>query len=213
MTYDVKKADPLYKAKETPALVTVTSQRFLEMTGQGDPNEEGGAYSHALAILYGVAYALKMSYKTDYVIPNFQQYVVAPLEGLWWQEDQLQGQVDYSHKTNFHWRALIRVPDFIRPEDVAWAKAQVKAKKGLDCQALTLASLDEGLCVQCLHLGSYDKEPATMAKIHAFIEASGYELDFQEGRHHHEIYLSDPRRVAPDKLKTILRVPVKPKAS
>lgn len=89
-----------------------------------------------------------MSYKTDYVIPNFQQYVVAPLEGLWWQEDQLQGQVDYSHKANFHWRALIRVPDFIRPEDVAWAKAQVKAKKGLDCQALTLASLDEGLCVK-----------------------------------------------------------------
>lgn len=115
MTYDVKKAEPLYKAKETPTLVTVTSQRFLEMTGQGDPNEEGGAYSQALAILYGVAYALKMAYKTDYVIPDFQQYVVAPLEGLWWQEDQLQGQVDYSHKTHFHWRAIIRVPDFIRP--------------------------------------------------------------------------------------------------
>ena len=208
MPFDFKKEyRDLYQPKAKPSIVEVPPMRFLAVQGAGDPNEEGGAYQHALELLYGMAYTLKMSYKTDHAIPGFFQYVVPPLEGFWWQPDV--AGVDYANKAGFHWVSAIRVPDFVGEADFAWAIEAATAKKGLDFSPVHLLEVDEGLCVQCMHVGPYDDEPATVAAMHAFAQANGYVPDFSDVRRHHEIYLSDPRKADPAKMKTVVRHPVR----
>lgn len=208
MAFDFKKEyRDLYQPKTRPALVEVPRMRFLAVEGEGDPNEEGGAYKEALNLLYGVAYTLKMSYKTDYAIEGFYEYVVPPLEGFWWQPG-VEG-FDYTNKASFHWVSVIRVPEFVDEPTFAWAIEVATAKKKLDFSPVQLIELEEGLCVQCMHLGPYDDEPATVAAMHEFAASQGYEPDFSDVRRHHEIYLSDPRKAKPDKMKTVVRHPIR----
>ena len=206
--FDFKKEyKDLYQPKTTPSILTVPPMRFIAVRGAGDPNEPEGDYQRALNLLYGVAYTLKMSYKTDYRIDGFFEYAVPPLEGFWYQEG-VDG-VDYGRKADFHWLSVIRLPDFVREEDFRWAVDTATRKKKLDFSPVALLTLDEGLCVQCMHLGPYDDEPATVEKMHRFCAAQGYTPDFSQTRLHHEIYLGDPRRGDPQKLKTVIRHPVR----
>lgn len=208
MPFDFKKEyRDLYQPKTKPSIVTVPPMRFLAVQGKGDPNEPGGAYQKALELLYGMAYTLKMSYKTDHAIPGFFQYVVPPLEGFWWQ-DGVAG-VDYADKAGFCWVSVICVPDFIGRADYEWAVSAATAKKKLDFAPVELLEIDEGLCVQSMHVGPYDSEPATVAAMHEFAAAQGYEEDFSDLRRHHEIYLSDPRKADPAKMKTVIRHPIR----
>ena len=208
MAFDYKKEyKDLYAPKAAPGLVTVPPMNFIAVCGSGDPNAEGGAYQDALAQLYGIAYTIKMSKKGDHRIEGYFDYVVPPLEGFWWQ-DGVEG-FDYGRKQDFQWISVIRLPDFVTEDDVAWARAEATAKKKRDFSAVEFLTIDEGECVQMLHRGPYDDEPATVAAMDAFIAEQGYVNDFSKTRHHHEIYLSDPRRTAPEKLKTIVRHPVR----
>ena len=208
MAFDFKKEyRDLYQPKSKPSIVEVPRMRFLAVEGEGDPNEEGGAYKHAIELLYGIAYTLKMSYKTDHAIPGFFEYVVPPLEGFWWQPGV--AGVDYANKSSFHWMSAIRVPEFVTDAEFAWALEAATAKKRLDFSPVQLVEIEEGLCVQCMHLGPYDDEPATVAAMHEFAESQGCIPDFSDTRRHHEIYLSDPRKAAPEKMKTVVRHPVR----
>ena len=207
MAFDFKKEyKELYQPAERPGIVRVPGMNFLAVRGMGDPNEEGGAYKQALELLYGVAYTLKMSYKGDYRIEGFFEYVVPPLEGLWWGEE---GEIDYAHKEGFRFISMIRLPEFVTEKDVQWAKNEAKRKKKMDFSPVEFFRYDEGLCVQCMHVGPYDDEPATIRAMVDFAESQGYAIDLDGHRRHHEIYLGDPRKTAPDKLKTVLRYPIK----
>lgn len=208
MAFDFKKEyRDLYQPKTKPSIIEVPPMRFLAVEGSGDPNEPDGSYKHAIELLYGLAYTLKMSYKTDHVIDGFYQYVVPPLEGFWWQDD-VHG-VDYANKSSFNWISVIRVPDFVGAADFDWAICAATVKKKLDFSPVRLIEVDEGLCVQCLHVGPYDNEPATVAAMHEFAESNGYATDFSDVRRHHEIYLSDPRKADPAKMKTVVRHPIR----
>jgi hypothetical protein len=208
MAFDFKKEyRDLYQPKTKPSIVEVPRMRSLAVEGVGDPNEEGGTYKHALELLYAMAYTLKMSYKTDHAILGFFEYVVPPLEGFWWQPGV--AGVDYADKASFNWVSAIRVPDFVDDAEFAWAVDAATAKKGLDFSPVRLIEIEEGLCVQCMHIGPYDDEPATVAAMHEFAEAQGYVPDFSDVRRHHEIYLSDPRKADPAKMKTVVRHPVR----
>ena len=208
MPFDFKKEyREFYLPKETPELVTVPAANYIAVRGSGDPNEAGGAYQQALAVLYAVAYTLKMSYKTDHRIEGFYDYVVPPLEGFWWQEGA--ESINYTEKSGFCWLSVLRLPDFITRVDFDWAVETAARKKKLDCSAAEFLTIEEGLCVQVLHLGSYDDEPATVAKMDRFLAERGYQNDLGATRRHHEIYLSDPRRTAPEKCRTVIRHPVK----
>ena len=208
MAFDFKKEyKEFYLPKNRPEIVTVPKAKYLAVRGQGDPNEEGGAYQAAIGVLYAVAYTLKMSYKTDYRIEGFFEYVVPPLEGFWWQEG-VRG-VDYAHKEAFHWLSVIRVPDFVTEQDFRWAVETATKKKKLDCSAAEFLTIEEGLCVQILHQGPYDDEPATVALMDQYLLENGYVNDLNETRLHHEIYLSDARKVEPAKWKTVIRHPIR----
>lgn len=208
MAFDFKKEyKEFYLPKNRPEIVTVPKAKYLAVRGQGDPNEEGGAYQAAIGVLYAVAYTLKMSYKTDYRIEGFFEYVVPPLEGFWWQEG-VRG-VDYAHKEAFHWLSVIRVPDFVTERDFRWAVETATKKKKLDCSAAEFLTIEEGLCVQILHQGPYDDEPATVALMDQYLLENGYVNDLNETRLHHEIYLSDARKVEPAKWKTVIRHPIR----
>ena len=210
MAFDFKKEyKEFYLPPERPVIVTVPKANYIAVRGKGDPNDEGGAYQQAIGILYAVAYTLKMSYKTDYRIEGFYDYVVPPLEGFWWQEG-MDG-VDYRDKSTFCWISVIRLPDFITRADFDWAVETASKKKKIDCSGVEFLTIDEGLCVQILHIGPYDNEPATVALMDRFLEANGYENDFSTTRLHHEIYLSDARKVAPENRKTVIRHPIKKK--
>ena len=190
MAFDFKKEyKEFYMPKNRPEIVTVPKANYIAVRGNGDPNQEGGAYQQAIGILYAVAYTLKMSYKTDYKIAGFFEYVVPPLEGFWWQEG-IEG-VDYSNKNTFHWISVIRLPDFITKENFDWAVETALKKKKLDCSSAEFLTIDEGLCVQIMHLGSFDSEPDTVALMDDYLEKNGYENDFSKARLHHEIYMSD----------------------
>ena len=207
MAFDFKKEyKEFYMPKNRPEIVTVPAANFIALRGRGDPNEEGGAYQQAIAVLYSVAYTLKMSCKTDYKIEGFFGYVVPPLEGFWWQ-DGIDG-VDYGDKASFNWISVIRLPDFVTQRDFDWAVQQATKKKKLDCSAAEFLRIDEGLCVQVMHHGSFDDEPATVKLMDEYIAAMGYKNDFSDERLHHEIYLSDARKTAPEKLRTVIRHPV-----
>lgn len=208
MPFDFKKEyREFYLPKNKPEIVNVPTANYIAVRGQGNPNEEGGAYQKAIGVLYAVAYTLKMSYKTDYKIKGFFEYVVPPLEGFWWQENV--AGVDYSDKDSFQWISVIRLPDFVTEQDFAWAVETASKKKKTDCSAAEFFTIEEGLCVQIMHLGAFDDEPATVALMDAYLQENGYENDFGDVRMHHEIYLSDARRVAPEKWKTVIRHPIK----
>ena len=180
---------------------------FLAVRGQGDPNQGGGAYKQALELLYAVAYTIKMSKMSKHKLEGYFNYVVPPLEGLWWQDDT-QG-VDYSRKADFRWISLIRLPEFVTEEAFRWAIREAEEKKQRDFSKMEFFPWEEGMCVQCMHLGPYDEEHATVAAMEEYAEEQGYALDFSQGRFHHEIYLSDVRRCKPEKLKTVIRQPIK----
>lgn len=208
MAFDFKKEyKEFYMPKNNPSIVNVPAANYIAVRGKGDPNEEGGAYQQAISVLYAVAYTLKMSYKTDHKIEGFFEYVVPPLEGFWWQEG-IAG-VDYSDKAGFNWVSVIRLPDFVTKKDFEWAVETATKKKKLDCSKAELITVEEGLCVQILHTGSYDDEPATVAVMDEYLKKNGYVNDFSDTRLHHEIYLSDPRKTAPEKRKTVIRHPIK----
>lgn len=208
MAFDFKKAyKEFYLPKNTPEIVTVPRANYIAVRGQGDPNREGGAYQQAIGVLYAVAYTLKMSYKTDHRIEGFYEYVVPPLEGFWRQEGA--AGVDYANKAAFQWISVIRLPEFVTEQDFAWAVETASRKKKLDCSAAEFLTVEEGLCVQIMHLGPYDDEPATVAVMDRYLLENGYENDLSDSRLHHEIYLSDPRKVEAAKWKTVIRHPIR----
>ncbi|MBR0104796.1 MAG: GyrI-like domain-containing protein [Firmicutes bacterium] len=208
MAFDFKKEyKEFYMPKKKPEIVNVPKMNYIAVRGSGDPNNENGAYKQTIGLLYAVAYTLKMSYKTDHKIDGFFEYVVPPLEGFWFQEG-IEG-VDYTKKSEFHWISVIRLPDFVTEKDLEWAKETAAKKKKLDCSSVEFLTIDEGLCVQIMHTGSYDNEPESVDLMDRFIHENGCENDFGKNRLHHEIYLSDPRKTAPDKLKTVIRHPIR----
>ena len=209
--FDYKKEyKALYLPKEMPSIVEVPSMQYAAVRGHGDPNEPDGEYGRAVAVLYGISYTIKMSYKGSRKVDGFFEYVVPPLEGFWWMEGGAPG-VDYRNKSGFNWISIIRVPEFVTEEVFAWAKEEAQRKKGIDTSLAELITVSEGLCVQCLHIGSYNEEPATVAKMDRYLLEQGYENDISDRRRHHEIYLSDPRKVSPERMKTVIRHPVRPK--
>lgn len=226
MTFDFKKEyKEYYRPKNKPEIINIPQFNFIAIRGKGNPNEENGMYQQAIHILYAVAYTLKMSYKTDYKIEGFFEYVVPPLEGFWWQGEQhpvdaemrtdrtdrrenIKG-IDYSNKDTFNWISVIRLPDFITEKDFAWAVQTATRRKKIDCSPAEFLTIDEGLCVQIMHQGSFDSEPATVALLEDYLKEQGYENNINEQRLHHEIYMSDARKVAPEKWKTVIRHPIK----
>ena len=210
MAFDFKKEyKEFYMPKNKPEIVNVPTANYIAVRGKGDPNTPDGEYQQAISVLYAVAYTLKMSYKTDYKIKGFFEYVVPPLEGFWWQ-DNVQG-VNYANKDSFNWISVIRLPDFVAKKAFEWAVENASKKKKLDCSKAEFLTIDEGLCVQIMHIGPFDNEPESVAIMDAFLEENGYENDINEKRLHHEIYMSDARKVAPEKWKTVIRHPIKRK--
>ena len=207
MPFDFKKEyREFYLPPAKPQFVEVPSMNYVAVRGAGNPNEENGAYHAAIGLLYGVAFTLKMSPKAGHTIDGFFEYVVPPLEGFWWQ-DGVDG-FDTTRKQDFQWISCIRLPDFITRDDFDWAISEATRKKKMDFSSVEFLSLQEGLCVQCMHIGPFDDEPATVAAMDAFLDANGYVNDFSATRLHHEIYLSDARKVEPARWKTVLRHPV-----
>ncbi len=208
MAFDYKKEyKEFYLPKATPGIVTVPRMNFLAVRGNGDPNAEGGAYKESIGLLYGIAFTIKMSKKGDHRIDGYFDYVVPPLEGFWWQNGV--AGIDYAKKEELQWISLIRLPDFVTGEEFEWAITEAAAKKKQDFSKVEFMTYDEGLCVQCMHIGAYDDEPATIGEMHRYMEEQGYVLDIKNERYHHEIYLSDARRVVPEKLRTVIRHPVR----
>ena len=209
MAFDFKKEfKRFYKPSENPEIIEIPKMNFIAVRGKGNPNEKEGEYKKAVEMLYGVAYTLKMSYKTQYKIEGFFEYVVPPLEGLWWQEN-VKHENYMLNKELFNWISLIRVPDFIKKKDVEWAIKYATEKKKKDFSKVEFFSYNEGLCVQCMHIGSYNEEPETIQRMDEFAQNNGYNIELTEKRHHHEIYLSNPRKADINKLKTVIRQPVK----
>ena len=208
MAFDYKKEyKEFYMPKNKPSIVDVPSMNFIAVRGKGDPNEEKGEYKQAIGLLYAIAFTIKMSKKGSHKIDGYFDYVVPPLEGFWWQDD-VSG-VDYAHKETFQWISLIRLPDFVTKADFDWAVAEATQKKKTGFSKVEFFTYNEGLCVQCMHIGSYDDEPATIELMHQYAEENGYEINITDTRYHHEIYLSDARRVPPERRKTVLRLPIK----
>ena len=208
MAFDYKKEyKEFYMPPQKPAIVEIPKMNFIAVSGKGNPNVEDGEYSKAMNLLYGIAYTLKMSYKNDHKIKGFFEYVVPPLEGFWWQDKT--EDIDYSHKETFQWISLIRLPDFVTKADFEWATKEATKKKKMDFSAVCFQPYDEGLCVQSMHMGSYDDEPVTISAMADFVKKNGYVIDITENRYHHEIYLSDPRKTEISKLKTVIRHPIK----
>ena len=210
MAFDFKKEyKEFYMPKDRPVIVEIPRMQYVAVAGEGDPNEPDGAYQKAIGVLYAVAYTLKMSHKTDHQIEGFFEYVVPPLEGFW-QQEGVTG-FDLTKKDQFRWFSVIRLPDFITPADFDWAVQTATQKKKLDCSMAELRVIEEGLCVQILHKGPFDGEAASVAKMERYAEVQGYEVDLNAERLHHEIYLSDARRVAPENWKTVIRHPIRPR--
>lgn len=208
MAFDYKKEyKEFYMPKNKPGIVEIPPMNYIAVRGQGDPNVEGGEYKESISLLYGIAFTINMSKKGDHQIEGYFDYVVPPLEGFWWQ-DGVQG-IDYAHKETFRFISVIRLPDFVTRKDFDWAVEEAGRKKGMDYSKVEFFPYEEGLCVQCMHIGPYDDEPATVQMMHEYMAKQGYALDITKDRFHHEIYLSDARRTAPERLKTVIRHPVK----
>ena len=213
MAFDFKKEyKEFYMPKNKPGIVMVPGMNYIAVRGSGDPNRENGEYKQSIGLLYGIAFTIKMSKKGDHRIEGYIDYVVPPLEGFWWQSERHSvDEIDYTHKEDFRWISVIRLPDFVKKDDFKWAVDEATKKKKQDFSKVEFLTVEEGLCVQCMHIGAYDDEPATVQLMHEFMEKEGYELDITDKRKHHEIYLSDARKVAPEKLRTVIRHPVKMK--
>lgn len=208
MAFDYKKEyKEFYLPKNKPSIVEIPPMQYIAVRGSGDPNEEDGAYKRSIGMLYGIAFTIKMSKMGDHKIDGYFDYVVPPLEGFWWQNG-VRG-IDYAHKETFQWVSLIRLPDFVTESDFAWAVEEATRKKKTDFSQVEFFPYSEGLCVQCMHIGDYDSEPATLAQMEAYLKEHGYEIDGAAGRYHHEIYLSDARKVAPERRKTVIREPIR----
>lgn len=208
MAFDYKKEyKEFYMPKGTPSIVTVPKMNYIAVRGSGNPNDADGEYKQAIGLLYGIAFTIKMSKKEDHQIDGYFDYVVPPLEGFWWQ-DGVSG-IDYARKEDFKWISVIRLPNFVTREDFDWAVRKATAKKKQDFSKVEFFPYDEGMCVQCMHIGSYDDEPATVDLMHDYMKANGYELDITDTRYHHEIYLSDPRKCDVSRLKTVVRHPIR----
>lgn len=202
MPYDFKKEfKAIYQPKAIPEIITVPPITYAAVRGEGNPNEEGGAYKNAVSVLYGILYTIKMSRRGDHAIDGYFDFVVPPLEGFW-------DNVDYAHKERFRWISVLRLPDFVTEEVFDRAKAEAARKKSIDCSAAEMLIVNEGLCVQCMHIGSYDDESRIVAEMDKFISENGYANDITDKRLHHEIYISDPNKCAPEKRKTIIRHPL-----
>ena len=211
MVFDFKKEyKELYKPKAKPSIINVEKANFIAVRGVGDPNAENSEYKQSISLLYPIAYAIKMSKKGDYKIDGYFDFVVPPLEGFWWQEG-IKG-VDYANKDSFNFISLIRMPDFVTKEVFEWAIEEMTRKKKEDFSKVEFFTYDEGLCVQCMHIGPYDNEPITVEAMHEYMIKQGYELDITDKRFHHEIYISDVRKTVPEKLKTVIRHPIKKKS-
>ncbi len=208
MAFDYKKEyKEFYLPKNRPEIIEIPAMNFIAVRGKGNPNDEGGEYKAAIGLLYGIAFTVKMSKKGSRQIEGYFDYVVPPLEGFWWQQG-IEG-VDYGRKEDFCWLSVIRMPDFVTKEDFAWVIEEASRKKQQDFSKVEFLTIKEGLCVQCMHIGAFDDEPATVAVMDRYVQENGYENDFSADRLHHEIYLSDARRVAPEKWRTVIRHPVK----
>ncbi len=208
MAFDYKKEyKEFYLPKNTPSIVTVPTMNYIAVRGKGNPNSESGEYHDAIGMLYAIAFTIKMSYKTSHKMDGYFEYVVPPLEGFWWQEG-VDG-IDYTDKSTFEWISIIRLPDFVTKEEFDWAVEEATKKKKRDFSKVEFFKYNEGLCVQCMHIGPFDNEPATVANMHSYMEENGYEIDITDKRYHHEIYLSDPRKCNPSNLKTVIRHPIK----
>lgn len=208
MAFDYKKEHKeFYLPPKKSHLITIPAMNFVAVPGKGDPNELDGEYKAAMELLYGVAFTIKMSYKGSHKMDGYFAYVVPPLEGLW-QQPGVDG-VDFAHKETYTWTSMIRLPEFVTREEFDWAIQEAANKKGKDFSKVEFLTYNEGLCVQCMHIGPYDTEPETLRQMDDFAAEQGYVPDFSQRRFHHEIYLGDPRRTAPEKLKTVLRHPIR----
>ena len=208
MAFDYKKEyKEFYMPANKPSIIIVPKMNYIAVRGKGNPNDESGEYKDSIGLLYAIAFTIKMSYKGSHKIDGYFEYVVPPLEGFWWQEGS--DTIDYANKNGFNFISLIRLPDFVTKADFDWAVQEATNKKKADFSKVEFLTYDEGVCVQCMHVGSYDDEPKTVALMHEYMAANGYVLDISESRYHHEIYLSDPRKCAGEKLKTVVRHPIK----
>ena len=208
MAFDYKKEyKEFYMPANKPSIVTVPKMNYIAVRGKGNPNDESGEYKDSIGLLYAIAFTIKMSYKGSHKIDGYFEYVVPPLEGFWWQEGS--DTIDYANKNGFNFISLIRLPDFVTEADFDWAVREATNKKKADFSKVEFLTYDEGVCVQCMHVGSYDDEPKTVALMHEYMAVNGYALDISESRYHHEIYLSDPRKCAVEKLKTVIRHPIR----
>lgn len=208
MAFDYKKEyKEFYLPSKKPSIIEIPSMNYIAVKGKGNPNDDHGEYKQSIGLLYAIAFTIKMSYKGGHKIEGYFEYVVPPLEGFWWQ-DGIKG-IDYSRKEDFNFISLIRLPDFVTKKDFDWAIEEATKKKKQDFSKVEFLTYDEGLCVQCMHIGSYDDEPATVNLMHEYAKENGYVLDITDTRFHHEIYLSDPRRCDAAKLKTVVRHPIK----
>ncbi|MBR1816452.1 MAG: GyrI-like domain-containing protein [Lachnospiraceae bacterium] len=211
MAFDFKKEyKEFYMPKNKPSIIDIPGMNYLAVRGKGNPNDEDSEYKDSIGLLYAIAFTIKMSYKGNHKIDGYFEYVVPPLEGFWWQDGNKTG-IDYKSKDKFNFISIIRLPDFVTKEEFDWAVDEATKKKKQDFSKVEYLTYDEGICVQCMHIGSYDDEPATIELMHRYMEENGYELDITDTRYHHEIYLSDPRRCAVDKLKTVVRHPIRKK--
>ncbi len=209
MAFDYKKEyKEFYMPKNKPSIIKVPKMNYIAIRGKGNPNDENGEYKKTIGALYAIAFTIRMSHKTSHKIKGFFEYVVPPLEGFWWQDGQM-GNIDYNNKDNMSFISMIRLPDFVTKEDFNWAIEEATKKKKQDFSKVEFLSYEEGICVQCMHVGSYDDEPKTIHLMHEYIKEIGYELDINDIRLHHEIYLSDPRKCAVNNLKTVIRHPIK----
>ena len=208
MAFDYKKEyKEFYMPANKPSIVTVPKMNYIAVRGKGNPNDESGEYKDSIGLLYAIAFTIKMNYKGSHKIDGYFEYVVPPLEGFWWQEGS--DTIDYANKNGFNFISLIRLPDFVTKADFDWAVREATNKKKADFSKVEFLTYDEGVCVQCMHVGSYDDEPKTVALMHEYMAVNGYALDISESRYHHEIYLSDPRKCAVEKLKTVIRHPIR----
>lgn len=210
MAFDYKKEyKEFYMPKKKPGIVEIPKMNYIAVRGKGNPNDENGDYKSSIGLLYAIAFTIKMSYKGTHKIDGYFEYVVPPLEGFWWQENT-EG-IDYNRKDDMNFISVIRLPDFVTEDDFKWAVDEATEKKKQDFSKVEFLTYDEGICVQCMHIGSYDNEPETVELMHKYMEENGYKLDITDSRLHHEIYLSDPRRCDESKLKTVIRHPIKKK--
>lgn len=208
MAFDFKKEyREYYLPKNRPEIIDIPSFKAVAVEGKGNPNDKDGAYQKAIGILYAIAYTIKMSRKTDHQMDGYFDFVVPPLEGFWWQEDT-QG-IDYDRKDDFNWISFLRLPDFVTQSEFTWVVENVQKKKKLDCSQAWLMECEEGLCVQIMYHGSFDTEPETVKQMDAYLMEHGYVNDFSERRMHHEIYLSDARKVPAEKWRTVIRHPIR----